>query len=122
MFSLSTSSSDEGGWKTINKKKREKKEKIIIKSKQDMKKKQFMETPPLVLAKSSTTKSGRMVQRASFDNTCTVRECKNVAMDKTAKCAASYCRRYLLFYLSIIFFPLFKIGCMLKDCLLHPLE
>ena len=93
-------SSDEGGWKTINKKRKEKKDKKNSLIKKPAEKKMFVSTPV-----ERSTKSGRMVQRASsFDNTCNVRDCKNAAGDKNSKCAASFCRRYYFFccYLLLI--------------------
>jgi hypothetical protein len=95
MLSLSNNtSSDEGGWTTINKKRKEKKDKKIS-LKKPVEKKMFVSTPV-----ERSTKSGRMVQRTSFDNTCNVRDCKNVAGDKNSKCAASFCRRYYFLLLS----------------------
>jgi hypothetical protein len=96
-------SSDEGGWTTINKKKKEKKDKKNSYKKKPAESKILATTTPV----ERSTKSGRMVQRASsFDNTCNVRDCKNAAGDKNSKCAASFCRRY---YLLLSTFNLFTV-------------
>ena len=95
-------SSDEGGWTTINKKRKEKKDKKNSYKKKPAEPKILATTPV-----ERSTKSGRMVQRASsFDNTCNVRDCKNAAGDKNSKCAASFCRRY---YLLLSTFNLFTV-------------
>jgi hypothetical protein len=98
---LNNTSSDEGGWTPINKKRKEKK--IKNSDKKNPAESKILATTPV----ERSTKSGRMVQRASsFDNTCNVRDCKNAAGDKNSKCAASFCRRY---YLLLSTFNLFTV-------------